>query len=456
MKEKDPSAELKRRIRDLEQELSEFREKLEELYVPLVESIGEAIFVVDRECRYLFVTDYMAVRLKRPIAEIIGNKYADYHGPETTRIFQAKIAQVFDSGAPVQDEHLSTTKGRHVLRYFYPIKTPQPDGEVRKVVVVVQDITARKKIEETLRQSEERYRAIIENIEDGYYEVDLAGNFTFLNEATLMIFGSSRTEIMSANISNFVDKENNYKIKEIWKNVYAAGNTSLLCDWEIIRKGGEMRQVESSISLIRNTEGKCLGFRGIIRDVTEKKKTEETIRRMAYHDFLTGLPNRLLLSDRLNVALAQVKRQKEKIALMTLDLNRFKDINDTLGHYMGDILLQEVGKRLVELIRESDTAARLGGDEFTLLLHDIMDENAAAAIAMKIQEAFKKPFPCEGHQLSATPSIGIAICPDHGSDMLTLMKHADQAMYLAKGESGGYCIYGRTPAFMGVNSGNGN
>ncbi|HLE16955.1 MAG TPA: PAS domain S-box protein, partial [Syntrophales bacterium] len=241
--------------------------------------------------------------------------------------------------------------GRTILRR---VKPQWREGKTTGRVYNFFDITARKNIEENIRKSEERYRTIIENIEEGYYEVDLAGNYSFLNVVGLNIFGYLRSEIIGFNNEKFTDEENNIKINGIFKIVYAAGNPSSGCGWEIIRKDGQRRQVESSISLIKDAKGETIGFRGIIRDVTEKKKAEEAIHYMAYHDFLTGLPNRLLFSDRLNVAMAQARRQRVKIALMLLDLDKFKAINDTLGHETGDILLRKVGKRLTELVREGD------------------------------------------------------------------------------------------------------
>jgi len=326
---------------------------------------------------------------------------------------------------------------------FRTVKPQWREGKAYGRVYSFRDITARKNMEENLRKSEERYRTIIENIEEGYYEVDLAGNYSFLNEAGLNIFGYLRAEIIGFNNEKFTDEENNIKINGIFKIVYAAGNPSSGCGWEIIRKDGQRRQVESSISLIRDAKGEAIGFRGIIRDVTEKKKAEETIHHMAYHDFLTGLPNRLLFSDRLNVAMAQARRQRVKIALMLLDLDKFKAINDTLGHETGDILLRKVGKRLTELVREGDTAARMAGDEFTLLLYNITDDKDVAVIATKVLDVFQNPFNCDGHKLYITPSIGIAIYPDHGLDMLSLLNHADQAMYRAKQKGNGYYIYGQ-------------
>lgn len=330
--------------------------------------------------------------------------------------------------------------GRTILRW---VKPQWREGKTTGRVYSFLDITARKNMEENLRKSEERYRTIIENIEEGYYEVDLAGNYNFLNDAGLNIFGYLRSEVIGFNNEKFTDEENNIKIYEIFKIVHAAGYPSSGCRWEIIRKDGQRRQVESSVSLIRDAKGETIGFRGIIRDVTEKIKAEETIHHMAYHDFLTGLPNRFLFTDRLNVALAQARRHQIKISLMMLDLDKFKEINDVLGHDTGDILLREVGKRLVELVREGDTAARVGGDEFTLLLHNITDDMDVAVIATKVLEAFQNPYNCNEHKLYITPSIGIAVYPDHGFDMSSILSHADQAMYRAKEKGNSYYIYGQ-------------
>lgn len=176
-------------------------------------------------------------------------------------------------------------------------------------------------------------------------------------------------------------------------------------------------------------------------------ETQETIRRLAYDDALTGLPNRLLFNDRLNVALAHGHRSGEKLAVMMLDLDRFKDVNDTLGHNVGDELLACVGSRLTNLLRAGDTVARFGGDEFMLLLPDIAGAEGAIKIANEILEACRKPFLCSGHEVHTSTSIGIAIYPDDDGDAYTLIKHADVSMYHAK-DSGrnNYQLYGLVPS----------
>ncbi len=168
------------------------------------------------------------------------------------------------------------------------------------------------------------------------------------------------------------------------------------------------------------------------REIAERKRVEETIKRIAHHDELTGLPNRRLFNDRLHLSLAHAHRKRQKLAVMLLDLDHFKDVNDTLGHNVGDQLLQVVGERLTSLLREGDTIARMGGDEFMLLLPELVGSEDAAAIAQKILGAFRRPFVFDGHELRTTTSIGIAIYPEDGEDGDTLMKNADIAMYRAK------------------------
>lgn len=184
----------------------------------------------------------------------------------------------------------------------------------------------------------------------------------------------------------------------------------------------------------------------------QRERAEETIRQMAYHDSLTGLPNRLLFTDRFTLALAQAKRNKQKLSVMILDLDKFKEVNDSLGHNIGDQLLKGVGQRLAGLLRRTDTVARMGGDEFIVLLSTIKHENDSIEIAQKIMHAFQEPFDIDDHKIRNTTSIGIALYPKDGEDIGTLIKNADIAMYRAKEQGRNkYCRY--TPYIMANNKG---
>ena len=169
-----------------------------------------------------------------------------------------------------------------------------------------------------------------------------------------------------------------------------------------------------------------------IEDITERKKYEEKIQQMAFHDSLTGLPNRKLFSDRLGIVLAQAKRNKKKVGIVMLDLDNFKDVNDKLGHDVGDTLLKAVAERLSGTLRKSDTVARFGGDEFVLIFPDMEVIEEAIQVVQKIIDRFHKPFLIDTHQLVVTTSIGIAVYPNDGMDEEILMKNADIAMYQAK------------------------
>jgi len=187
-----------------------------------------------------------------------------------------------------------------------------------------------------------------------------------------------------------------------------------------------------NVSLVDDDSGTASIVEGTLVDITERKVAEERVRSLAYYDALTGLPNRILLRDRLSKALATARRQKHKVALLFFDLDRFKTINDSLGHSVGDLLLQSVAERLQRCAREQDTVARLGGDEFLIVLTNINDTPGAAVAAERFMDAMTTRFVILGHSLSVGCSLGISIFPEHGADSETLIKHADAAMYSAK------------------------
>jgi len=202
-------------------------------------------------------------------------------------------------------------------------------------------------------------------------------------------------------------------------------------EFKLRRKDGSYVQVEAQSSLIRR-DGKPYAVQGIARDITERKMFEQKLSEMATHDFLTGLPNRVLLNDRFTMALAQAHRNKHRLAIVAIDLDRFKSVNDTLGHQAGDDLLKGIAKRLKESVRSSDTVARMGGDEFLLLMPELHMTGDAIKIIEKIAAAFKEPFVIEGSRLNMSASMGLAIYPDDGEDMEALMRKSDDAMYNIK------------------------
>lgn len=294
------------------------------------------------------------------------------------------------------------------------------------------DITERKQMEEIIRQSEERYRTIIDEMEEWYFETDLAGNFLFFNEAVARALKYTEKEWTGIDVRTFIRPEDADVAHKIVRQVCQTGEPIKNFPHELVLPDGSVKFAEFSIFPKRDQEGQVFGFRGVGHDITERKRIEQKLNYMATHDYLTELPNRMLFMDRLKVALTQAKRNTQKLAVLLLDLDGFKNVNDTWGHNVGDQLLKEMGCRLTALLRQTDTVARLGGDEFIILLPEIERKKDTVEVAQKILKVFEQPFILDDHKLNSTISIGIAIYPDDCQDIDSLLKNADSAMYQAK------------------------
>ncbi|THG71181.1 diguanylate cyclase [Pseudomonas sp. A-1] len=216
----------------------------------------------------------------------------------------------------------------------------------------------------------------------------------------------------------------------MWAQVSRTG--SWQSEVTLLRGDGEAFSAWLSLAAVYDEQRRPSHFTGLFTDISAAKEEQERILQMAYHDRLTGLPNRSLVRDRLTQALRQARRQGSLLAVLFLDLDRFKPVNDTFGHAVGDLLLRAVAERLAQTVRDSDTVARLGGDEFLIVLEDLDDVAMAERIAGRLVEALQQPFPIDGHVLHIGTSIGIALYPDDGSDAAELVRKADAAMYRAK------------------------
>lgn len=210
------------------------------------------------------------------------------------------------------------------------------------------------------------------------------------------------------------------------------GKTPPPLEHRIIHRDGSVRWIKNTPVPHYDRQGRLVSYDGLVSDITERKQAEQKLSHASYYDSLTDLPNRELFRDRLRQALIQARRHGRMLAVMVLDLDRFKGINETLGHTMGDLLLQAVAKRLVRCVREDDTVARPGGDEFTILFADMAEAQDASLVARKIHEALIKSFSLGGREYFITTSIGISLYPAHGADVDTLIKNADAALYQAK------------------------
>lgn len=326
-------------------------------------------------------------------------------------------------------------------------KPYQPDELLKRVGNVIQ----RRRLElenrsvlQQMEQSEKWHRFLVNSSPDFIYTLDCEGRFTFVNDRVESLLGYKHDELLGQHYTAVIF-EDDFKHAQYVFNERRTGKRAsryvelrLKCK-DCIRNMAENRilVVElNAIGMYEQAENKFasryLGTYGVAKDISERKKAEETIHYQAYHDLLTGLPNRVLFKDRLNLAIAQSRRNSEKFAVMCLDLDHFKVVNDTLGHVFGDELLLAVAARLHGCLREGDTLARMGGDEFSLLLPQISSTEVVASIADKVIAALGKPFHIDHHELFATVSIGVALFPIDGETGDSLIKHADIALYHAK------------------------
>jgi diguanylate cyclase (GGDEF)-like protein/PAS domain S-box-containing protein len=296
-------------------------------------------------------------------------------------------------------------------------------GNLTGYLHVGTDVTERKRAEETLRQQTAAMTASM----DGIGILDGRLDFTYVNDALAKLFGyPSPQEIVGHSLCDLYEPPE--QVRFITTVVPLVQNRGR---WRGeatgLRNDGSLFPQEISLTSIDGGGMVC-----VVRDITERTYAEEQIKHLAYHDALTTLPNRLLFKDRVTVAISHAQRHDGRVAVLFLDLDRFKVINDSLGHNIGDQLLQAVAARVQSCVRDSDTVARLGGDEFTLLLPELTHAEDAALVAQKILEAVRYPFHIEGREFYITTSIGISIFPEDGVDAETLIKSADTAMYQAK------------------------
>ncbi len=315
------------------------------------------------------------------------------------------------------------------------------DGSLETVIIMVQDITERKRSEAALRNSAEQLRVFTDNVPAMTVSYDENLRCRFVNRRYSDFFGFGATEIVGKHLREVVGEDAYSAIKDHFAQVLRGHPVTYHRTHK--RPNGESRYLEITVLPHIGDHGKFLGCFAVAADITEHKQTEERIQRIAHHDSLTGLPNRLLFNDQLNQAISLAKRGSRQFALLYLDLDKFKPVNDTLGHTAGDDLLKGVAARIRQQVRESDIVARVGGDEFTVILLDIARREDAETAAKKILAALATPFQLGSQQQSVDvgTSIGIAVYPADARDADALVKAADAAMYSAKqaGNSFRFC-----------------
>lgn len=297
------------------------------------------------------------------------------------------------------------------------------------------------KVRAKLKISEEKYRKILENIEESYFEFSNKGKLTFFNDSLCRTLQYTRKELLGMSFNRFIGSDVLKRVIAIFDDIDLSCKSSRSFDLELIRKDGTALQTEVSISPIYNTEGERCGYRGLARDVSERRKIEEMNAYFAYHDSLTGVYNRLSFSEHLQEHVAYAEHFKTRLSLFYIDLDNFKQVNDNFGHDVGDRLLCAVVDRMNRAIRETDLIFRLGGDEFAILFTNIEDIDLDQ-VGGELTSQLSSPYlidECTIDFIGA--SIGITIFPDDADSYRDLINGADSAMYEAKKLGNSFCYF---------------
>lgn len=308
---------------------------------------------------------------------------------------------------------------------------PAGIGNTLTFTAFIRDISERKRAQEALESREKRFRTIVEKSWSGVVLLDGALNFAFAGSSTRHLIGYDDGELIGRSFFDFVHPRDLPGAHAVFADVLASPNHEARGELRFRHKNGLWVWLEGfSQNLLDEPNVRAIVIN--YRDVSQRRETEKQLEYRAHYDSLTGLPNRLLFRDRLVNSLAQARRNRVGLAVMYLDVDHFKLVNDALGHSFGDVLLAGIARRLEESLRTSDSISRIGGDEFSILLPEITHADAVAGVARKILESLSKPFSVEGHDLFVTASIGVSCFPADGDDAETLLKCADAAMYRAK------------------------
>lgn len=290
----------------------------------------------------------------------------------------------------------------------------------------------RRQAEANLVSSEHHFRAYFERSMVGMAATSPDRGWLEVNDTLCRILGYSREELLARTWSDVTHPDDLEKSEEISRRIYSGEINEFELDKRLVRKSGETVYAHIAVRAVRNESGAVEYYVVLVDDVTDKWNQQRQLELLVHHDTLTGLPNRVLLNDRLEMALAQVRRSRGSLAVCFMDLDGFKSVNDTFGHAAGDLLLVDVARRMMEISRSTDTVARLGGDEFVLIFADISGEAECRQMLSRIMQTIGCPFEINGQDIRISASIGVTMYPDDVTDGDSLLRHADQAMYVAK------------------------
>ena len=402
----------------------------------VVEHLPLELMVYDATGRVTLTTG-RRIRGRTPVAPAVGDSIFDInkHNPDgLNRIMRAL------RGEDVREE---VRTGEHVIDMRHqPVLSA--DGAVTEVVGLALDVTDRARAQAELARKEAFVRAIFDSVDTHLAVLDRAGVIVDANERWLENVRSGEADMKDATIGDdylaFLRRSDTDESREAANGIEAVlehRRPTFSFEFPLERSDGR-RWYQLSVQPLRAADG------GVVighRDMTERRRVEEAMEHQALHDVVTDLPNRTLLRDRLRQAILAARRRNTQVALLFIDLDRFKELNDTFGHQAGDTVLREVGKRFMNAVRASDTVARLGGDEFGVLIPLAAGREEAVMVARRMLASLDEPFMVEGESAFIEASIGIVVCPEHGEDVQTLMRRADVAMYAAKRAGSGMQVY---------------
>lgn len=423
-------------IRDITErkQVEEALQESEQYFKDITENSSDIIIITDEkgDIKYcsLSVERFTGYKPK----ELIGRNVITFIHPDDVKRAAGDFGEAIlakDSAIPNEFRILHKDGSD---RYFEGLgKNLLDNPSVVGFIMNVHDITERKQADELLRKNEERYRTLVENASDIVFRTDVTGHFTFVNPATLRITGYSEEEIIGKHYKMLIRPDMFDESMKLLVSQYENRVQNTYHEFPVITKEGHEIWIGQNTQLLVEA-GQVSGFQAVARDITESKQAEEKIQHMATHDALTGLPNRFMFTQLLSHSLQAAKRYQKQCAVLFMDLDRFKLINDTMGHAAGDLLLQEVAARLKQTLRAVDLVARLGGDEFVVLIEEVSNLKHLETVANKILSTVIKPMSIFGEECRVTGSIGISVFPNDADDEQTLMKNADIAMYFAKEE----------------------
>lgn len=412
----------------------------EALYRTLIDTSPDAVRLIDEQGTVVYANaSYLQLVGAQQASEVVGHSFIPRVHPAARKQVSERFKQVFatDNPAPLIEQQHLRLDGSVVDIELVAAKVTDPSSGQPLLLAIARNVSERKEAENALRESEQRYRSLFEGVPIGLYRSNPDGQMLDANPALLGILGYSHlNELCLVKAQDLYLSPSRREQVLVLLNQFGEFRG---VEVRMRRKDGSPVWLEESARVVRNADGSVSHFEGSLQDISERKTYQAQIEHLAYHDPLTGLPNRRMLREKAEHLLAIAQREGRELYLGYLDLDRFKEVNDSLGHEAGDLLLQKVSERLSKAINRSDVLARLGGDEFALLLHG--NEEQCNQLAAALLHTLDQPFELAGQSIYVSASLGIAAMPRDGVRLEDLMRAADVAMYRAKEEGLGYSFY---------------